>query len=393
MPWGNWPSSSTCWLRPAAGSRTGAGGWQQNPPSIRTRTAAQRPWVGLAPCLLPPADVWVGGPTTTLLLAGACLEEHLGRLMDSSVRSVAVRAAGAALRAIRSRGSLGQTCRLLFQLSKDQSLDAVFRKEQALGPVLESLSAFAADEDEAAAGQMPLEGAIYLSGVVKNVSLDQTNQRALAKLGVLAVMTSLLRRLVIEAQLPGSAAESWSQLGVQVSASLRNLGASSSFARQFAQAGTVPLLLQALSALPTQKELGLNITRVLSKLGADIGMPVSIRAAGRIQPVAARCSSRGGMQRPDRRLAGGPPVPRAPPAQGRAAAARPPLGLRSGHGHGHQSRLQGPLPSDAPGGRHLRRGAHPTCCRWFREGQRHRGCCQQGRPSGQARAGNGQPGH
>jgi len=151
--------------------------------------------------------------------------------------------------------------RALFKLSKEASNDALFREEGLLEPLLVMLHNGALVEVVEGHGSGSNELRVFVMGVLKNVSNNEDNQKLLVKRGALPALLALLRPT---GDLRGSGQEA--QLLVQVTALLRNLSASSKRQQQLIDLGGIATLTQVSSMYMSNKELQVNVARVIAKL-------------------------------------------------------------------------------------------------------------------------------
>ncbi|KXZ44037.1 hypothetical protein GPECTOR_75g761 [Gonium pectorale] len=208
------------------------------------------------------------------------IAEHVFRLMDSSNSELLMKACAVVLRVVKSRQPLLQAAKLLYRLSKDGQHDPLFRREGLLEPLLHSLHIMVASarcssnpanmhEVGGALAAWPL---VYMSGTLKNISNEPSNQRSLIKLGALHVLAALLQQLAEQAKSgDDTLSDSCGQVAVQASGVLRNLAVPTQNAQSFLAAGVLPALRAACSGMSTQVEVVLNVGRILSKLSLHEG--------------------------------------------------------------------------------------------------------------------------
>eukprot|EP00929_Paragymnodinium_shiwhaense_P055011 TRINITY_DN27592_c0_g2_i1.p1 TRINITY_DN27592_c0_g2~~TRINITY_DN27592_c0_g2_i1.p1 ORF type:complete len:962 (-),score=155.66 TRINITY_DN27592_c0_g2_i1:84-2969(-) len=141
--------------------------------------------------------------------------------------------------------------KVLFKSSKVEGHDADFLKEGLLVPLLEVLQSSA---PECASDDLR----VYIVGVLKNVSMDEGNQKYLVQHGAV----SALFHLMALDQLTGAAKEA--QLLIQITATLRSLAGSGY--KHFLTDERMDALTKIMSLFPTSLELLTNISRTLAKL-------------------------------------------------------------------------------------------------------------------------------
>jgi len=146
--------------------------------------------------------------------------------------------------------------RALFKLSKEATLDAAFREEGLLEPLLELLG------NGLPYGETSTELRIFVVGVLKNASNNVENQKFLAKRGAPAALVALVNpagknRL-------GGPQEA--QLLIQVTALLRNLASTAKRQLHLIELDALGALASCSASFFKYGELQVNIARVVGKL-------------------------------------------------------------------------------------------------------------------------------
>lgn len=195
---------------------------------------------------------------------------------------------------LRPSVALKSICQLLLKLSKDEANDALFREEKAAAAILallnQTLSSQSSsssrrkgskerqNKDESVNGKVvngkragdlpfPFDVLIYACGTLKNISNNESNQKALAQEGAVTCLANMLFLASPGGKWFSTAGESKSaQLLVQITATLRNLALSKKLLKPFWDADVVPGLCALLGTLKMHAELCLNVARILAKL-------------------------------------------------------------------------------------------------------------------------------
>ena len=210
--------------------------------------------------------------------------ELLRRLFDLACKQVEVATrvrlrAGRIFLTLEGKGKDG-TCteatlslvRSLYQESKDQSSDAAFAEDRAvlegLLDVLEGLVSAPAH-----GGRIAQDACVYASGCLKNVSGSRSVQDALAKYDAIGRLTKLLSvdnsRERPAAESVAAAPDFHSQVLIQITGCLRNLAMQNEKLREFVDAGVIGHLARLLDTHADQRELMVNVVRILSKLSIN----------------------------------------------------------------------------------------------------------------------------
>jgi hypothetical protein len=173
------------------------------------------------------------------------------------------------------------TSKLLWQLSKDEANDALFKKEQASVALLAVLEqalqcmrrtkkskskSKPSDKPKVSGLTFAFDVLIFVCGTLKNVSNSESNQRMLCQQGAVHCLSKVMRN--------GAPGGCWyqhestktAQMLVQVTAALRNLSVDKKHWKQFWDAEVVQGLCLLVMAYETHEELCLNISRILGKL-------------------------------------------------------------------------------------------------------------------------------
>mmetsp|Transcript_1959 Transcript_1959/g.4686 ORF Transcript_1959/g.4686 Transcript_1959/m.4686 type:complete len:868 (+) Transcript_1959:101-2704(+) len=144
--------------------------------------------------------------------------------------------------------------RALFKLSKDGSNDDHFRDEG----LIDALAALLASGEEACSS---FDLRVFAVGVLKNITMNEENQRFLMRGSVLPAVLALTKPGI----LAGTSKEA--QLLIQVAALLRNLAeGSSERQQQLIEDGVIADLTRISAMYTSNEELQLNVSRVLHKL-------------------------------------------------------------------------------------------------------------------------------
>lgn len=151
--------------------------------------------------------------------------------------------------------------KVLFKLSKNEGQDKEFLKEDLIMRLLEILQSNAPECTNS-------DLRVYVLGVLKNISNEEANQKFLIQQGAISTLFGLTDL----DQLTGSSKEA--QLLIQITATLRNLAASSDneelmsqkAEEQFLQEDRLSALTRMMALFPSQIELLTNISRLLAKL-------------------------------------------------------------------------------------------------------------------------------
>lgn len=141
--------------------------------------------------------------------------------------------------------------KVLFKYSKNDCNDSDFLREGLVAPLLGTL---ASEAPPCASYDLR----VYIVGILKNISIDESNQKFLVQSGAIAS----LFRLMDSDQLTGSLKEG--QLLIQVTALLRNL--SGSQYKQFLHEERLNALTRVMALFPANVELLTNLSRILAKL-------------------------------------------------------------------------------------------------------------------------------
>eukprot|EP00928_Gymnodinium_smaydae_P012508 TRINITY_DN14531_c0_g5_i1.p1 TRINITY_DN14531_c0_g5~~TRINITY_DN14531_c0_g5_i1.p1 ORF type:complete len:868 (-),score=193.45 TRINITY_DN14531_c0_g5_i1:100-2646(-) len=140
--------------------------------------------------------------------------------------------------------------KVLFKFSKAEGNDAEFLKEDLLVPLLEVLQSSA---PECTSNDLR----VYVVGVLKNVAIEEANQKALLNKGAVPALFDLMAQ-----QMTGGTKEA--QLLIQITATLRSLAGKGY--KQFLVENRLDLLTKIMSTFPSNVELLTNVSRVLAKL-------------------------------------------------------------------------------------------------------------------------------
>jgi hypothetical protein len=181
---------------------------------------------------------------------------------------------------IKASHALLTTSKLLWQLSKDEANDALFKKEQApvallavLELALQCMRRSKKKKSRSSSSAPKVNGLpfafdvlIFVCGTLKNVSNMESNQRMLCQQGAVHCLSNIMRN--------GAPGGCWyqhestktAQMLVQVTAALRNLCVDKKHWKQFWDAQVVERLCLLVMAYETHEELCLNISRILGKL-------------------------------------------------------------------------------------------------------------------------------
>ena len=234
----------------------------------------QREWMRW---LESPSTIYTDEAGGTITVKEAMIE-HMGRLMDTDRTALLLKAGVVVLKlSVGGSHALVPGVQVLLRLSKEPRNDVHFRRERVLMPLLSYLSAFAADGNTAGG----FDVLVYAAGVLKNVSNDEQNQKALFRSGAVGIFTrALMRSCKASAEtarpaagqrsarpLPGSDADRYAQVCVQVTGVLRNLADAN--LRKILDSPVVGALSLAMSVFQYHNELMLNVARILAKLSVD----------------------------------------------------------------------------------------------------------------------------
>eukprot|EP00742_Colponemidia_sp_Colp-10_P010569 GILJ01011618.1.p1 GENE.GILJ01011618.1~~GILJ01011618.1.p1 ORF type:complete len:893 (+),score=114.41 GILJ01011618.1:70-2748(+) len=168
------------------------------------------------------------------------------RLLTNHVESLSAEGATAGLL---------NTSKLLFKLSKKTENDNLFLQEKLLLPLLTVLETAKTPKTQSS------DLILYISGTLKNLSHHQENQRIMAELGCI----SILSRLLPQDELSESS-EKECQWLIQVTATLRNLATNKANSRSLLQHNVLERLGYVIMKYPQNYELAHNCCRILSKL-------------------------------------------------------------------------------------------------------------------------------
>ena len=234
----------------------------------------QREWMQW---LESPSTIYTDEAGGTITVKEAMIE-HMGRLMDTDRTALLLKAGVVVLKlSVGGSHALVPCVQVLLRLSKESRNDVHFRRERVLMPLLSYLSAFAADGNTAGG----FDVLVYAAGVLKNVSNEEQNQKALFRSGAVGIFTrALMRSCKASAEtarpaagqrsarpLPGSDADRYAQVCVQVTGVLRNL--TDANLRKILDSPVVGALSLAMSVFQYHNELMLNVARILAKLSVD----------------------------------------------------------------------------------------------------------------------------
>ena len=236
---------------------------------------------------------WLAAPSTVYsevhggpISMKDAMVEHMARLMDSQRPELMLKAGVVVIKlSVGGSPALVPTLRVLLKLSKEARFDVLFRRERSIVPLLSYLKAFG-EEGNHSCG---LESLVYAAGVLKNITNEEQNQRALFRAGAAGVLTGVVMKACACAQAaaggsggnrggragapvrprPGSQADLFAQVCVQSTGALRNLVVAS--VPDALEAPLVSALSLAAGAFQLHQELMLNIARIVSKLSQDEG--------------------------------------------------------------------------------------------------------------------------
>eukprot|EP00927_Polykrikos_kofoidii_P067743 TRINITY_DN63190_c0_g1_i1.p1 TRINITY_DN63190_c0_g1~~TRINITY_DN63190_c0_g1_i1.p1 ORF type:complete len:968 (-),score=155.32 TRINITY_DN63190_c0_g1_i1:54-2792(-) len=141
--------------------------------------------------------------------------------------------------------------KVLFKYSKVEGHDVEFLSEGLLAPLLEVLKSNA---PECVVNDLR----VYIVGVLKNISIEEGNQKALVQQGAVPALFGLMDA----SQLTGSVKEA--QLLIQITATLRSLAGHGY--KQFIPEDRLNALTRIMELFPSNLELLTNISRALAKL-------------------------------------------------------------------------------------------------------------------------------
>lgn len=161
--------------------------------------------------------------------------------------------------------------RALYQESKDQRNDDAFADDPAvLEGLLKMLEGLVG---HVGGNRIAQDACVYASGCLKNVTGGKAVQDVLAKQEATARLTKLLaspelpRRPLAEGV--AAAPDFHSQVLIQVTGCLRNLAMQNERLRVFVESGAVGHLARLLDTHADQRELMVNVVRILSKLSLN----------------------------------------------------------------------------------------------------------------------------
>eukprot|EP00898_Chlorokybus_atmophyticus_P005282 jgi/Chlat1/5755/Chrsp38S05537 len=221
------------------------------------------------------------------------LIKRLFKLVDAKSARLRLRACAVAIKLTSQISPLLETAWVVYQTSKEASNDNIFIEEglipllvltlqsvlankistvsEAMSPAAlrpftapEALSSLACD---IATSRMEL--ALYLLGALRNVTGESAGQKAAGVAWGVEVVPKVLNWLYREgtrSQLPEG---KQLQLLIQATGYCRNMSVAVPHARQLTRQGIAGLLTLILSRHATNRELALNVARVLSKLSTD----------------------------------------------------------------------------------------------------------------------------
>ena len=233
---------------------------------------------------------WLAAPSTVYsevdggpISMKDAMVEHMARLMDSQRPELMLKAGVVVIKlSVGGSPALVPTLRVLLKLSKEARFDVLFRRERSIVPLLSYLKAFG-EEGNHSCG---LESLVYAAGVLKNITNEEQNQRALFRAGAAGVLTGVVMKACACAHgasggnrggragapvrpRPGSQADLFAQVCVQSTGVLRNLVVAS--VPDALEAPLVSALSLAAGAFQLHQELMLNVARIVSKLSQDEG--------------------------------------------------------------------------------------------------------------------------
>lgn len=173
--------------------------------------------------------------------------------------------------------SLKNNMKVLFQMSKDKSVDKMFLEENMIEDQLRMVEEYFFGEDaltQLTSKVIKREGKnitiqnielvnefyLYTTGTVKNISENKKILTALHNKNALIIYTDLANKVMEhkDAKFP--------QLLVQVTGTLRNLAMSPHCVQQFVEEGALVTIAKMIPEFINHKELILNIMRILSKV-------------------------------------------------------------------------------------------------------------------------------
>lgn len=235
--------------------------------------------------LAAPSSIYADADGGVITMKEAVIE-HMARLMDTQRPELMMKAGVVVIKlSVGGSHALVPTLQVLLKLSKESRHDVLFRRERSIVPLLSYLKAFG-EEGNCSCG---LESLVYAAGVIKNITNDEQNQKALFRSGAASVFTNVIMKACSRAQAaelsrgggsgrgvgrapavrprPGSEADMFAQICVQGTGVLRNLAAAS--VKDAMEAPLVTALSLAMGPFQFHKELMLNIARIVSKLSQD----------------------------------------------------------------------------------------------------------------------------
>jgi len=235
--------------------------------------------------LAAPSSIYADADGGVITMKEAVIE-HMARLMDTQRPDLMMKAGVVVIKlSVGGSHALVPTLRVLLKLSKESRYDVLFRRERSIVPLLSYLKAFG-EEGNCNCG---LESLVYAAGVLKNITNDEQNQKALFRSGAASVFTNVIMKACSRAQAgelvrgggaaggagrapatrprPGSEADMFAQICVQGTGVLRNLTAAS--VKDAMEAPLVTALSLAMGPFQFHKELMLNVARIVSKLSQD----------------------------------------------------------------------------------------------------------------------------
>lgn len=177
------------------------------------------------------------------------------------------------------------TVKILFRYSKGDEHDALYENEQIFDPLLHIISDYyiegrkvldqltmkvlrksSGPDVEIKNTDAIFDMLIYIVGLLKNSSINKTNQNVLHNKNTIQILSKLCKTVLNE---ENSSNSKIPQLFVQITGCFRNLAIEPQQVEIFIQEGALVALAQMMSNFKEHKELNLNIVRILSKISLN----------------------------------------------------------------------------------------------------------------------------
>lgn len=218
-------------------------------------------------------DAAIGPPSceSEHLSIAQCIQEVLFRLLDLHQPHIQFRVATICLAMSPAPSTAMDMGRMLYQLSKDSSNDALFTERGLIPAIIKNVRQVSQKGSERGVQH---DAAVLLVAVLKNATLDRNNRLLVAEANGPLVLSYLLRSEAVQAAgSPGAKAalhnDAATTLAVQAIGVVRNLAASKELLPLLRDGDILKGLRGALVLCGNDADVAFGVARVLCKLSLD----------------------------------------------------------------------------------------------------------------------------